>query len=110
VGYYLETPKNIGKADTIKKLYGAISISQEDAKMAARHRAGAVICVVRNPSFDVAAFCYDEAEFERFTNKHDPRPKTWLCIEDRELVARLTNYKEPKTLREFELERKTKCQ
>ena len=37
-----------------------------------------LICVVANPFFDAAAYCYSESEFEVFTGPNDNRFKTWL--------------------------------
>lgn len=93
MGYYLETPGLTGKAEALAKMHGAARIHPDMACIAVGLRHGAVICVVQNENFEAAAFCYSDDEFEQFTHPLDPRPKTWLWIEDRELVETLTGYK-----------------
>jgi hypothetical protein len=92
MGYYLETSGLTGKAESLAKMYGAVGMDQDLAEITVGLKHGAVICVVRNPEFEAAAFCYSPAEFARFTHPLDPRPKRWMWIEDREMVEKLTGY------------------
>ena len=92
MGYYLETFTPTGQAESLMQLYGAVGMTPEVAEITVGLKFGAVICVVKNPEFEAAAFCYSSDEFDRFDHPSDPRPKRWLWIEDRDLVARLTGY------------------
>lgn len=46
------------------------------------------VCIVHNPSFDAAAWCYDEHELREFARETDFRPKTWLQYPHAEAIAR----------------------
>lgn len=37
-----------------------------------------LVCVVENPMFDAAGYCYDQDEFNAFNDPRDYRRKTWL--------------------------------
>lgn len=93
MGFYLETPRHKQKAEQLVKLYNAREVRMEDALDAIYENKHAVICVVRNPNFDAAAFCYNLQEFRRFNYVDDDRPRKWLIIEDRDMVDELTGYK-----------------
>jgi hypothetical protein len=92
MGYYLETPALTGKAEALAQMYGAIGMPPEVAEITVGLKHGAVVCVVKNPEFEAAAFCYSSDEFDRFNHPGDPRPKRWLWIENRQLVENLTGY------------------
>jgi hypothetical protein len=94
VGYYLETPPHrFEKAAQIVAEYkGTIVDALEAALVVANEPDKAVICVVQNPEFEAAAFCYSMSEYERFTYKLDRRPRTWIVINDRALVEERTGY------------------
>lgn len=97
MGFYVEVPEVFfGKADKIIKIFDARLVSQEQAEAFVADGVKAVICVVTNPNFEAAAFCYDSKEFNRFTYKGDPRPKAWLVTDDRELIENITGYKAAK--------------
>ncbi len=93
MGFYLETPRHKEKAEQLIKLYDAREVKMEEALDAIYENKHAVICVLRNPNFDAAAFCHDLAEFRRFNHVDDDRPRKWLIIEDRDMVDRLSGYK-----------------
>lgn len=93
MGWYVETPGFFNKAEKIKKMYGAVELTRCDAEDKIDECKGAVICVVKNSSFEAAAFCYSPQEFRRFDYPGDPRPKTWLWVEDRELIAQISGFK-----------------
>lgn len=54
------------------------------------HGDRAIICVIRNGSFDAAGYCFDEIEFEAFKNLTVVRPRAWLTM-DKDLANKLTN-------------------
>lgn len=93
MGFYLETPRMKNKAEQLVKMYNAREVRMEDALDALFENKGAVICVIRNPNFDAAAFCYNLQEFRRFNYVDDDRPRKWLIIDDRDMVDELTGYK-----------------
>ena len=94
MGYYLETRDRFNKADALVSMYGARIVDQLEAMDAVADGNNAVICVVRNNEFEAAAFCFDLKEYKRFTNPGDPRARTWVVIDGRELVEELTGYAE----------------
>lgn len=93
MGFYLETMRHKDKAAQLIKMYNAREVRMEDALDAIFDNKGAVICVIRNPNFDAAAFCYSLKEFRRFNYVDDDRPRKWLIIDDRDMVEELTGYK-----------------
>lgn len=93
MGYYLETPRCKDKASQLIKIHNAREVRMEEALDAIYANKHAVICVVRNPNFDAAAYCYDLHEFRRFNYVDDDRPRKWLIIEDRDAVDIITGYK-----------------
>ena len=93
MGFYLETPRHKDKAEQLIKMYDAREVKMEEALAAIYDNKHAVICVIRNPNFDAAAFCYDLKEFRRFNYVSDDRPRRWLIIEDREMVDELSGFK-----------------
>jgi hypothetical protein len=92
MGFYLEAPDRFNKAQYLKDEYGALEVSQMHARWVITIGVDAVICVVSNPEFEAAAFCYKPEEFKRFTQPHDVRPKTWLVIPDRKRVEDASGY------------------
>lgn len=93
MGFYLETPRHKDKAEQLIKMYDAREVKMEEALDAIYDNKHAVICVIRNPNFDAAAFCYNLDEFRRFNYVSDDRPRRWLIIEDRDMVDELSGYK-----------------
>lgn len=92
MGNYLETPETVDKVAQLEKLYGAKQIDKDTAEDLIDEQRGAVICVVKNPGFEAAAFCYSPQEFRRFNHPMDDRQKTWLFIEDRDRVCNDSGY------------------
>ena len=93
MGWYVETPGLTDKAEKIKKIYGAVELTRHDAEDKIDEGKGAVICVVKNASFEAAAFCYSPQEFRRFDYPGDSRPKTWLWVADRETIEQVSGFK-----------------
>lgn len=85
MGYYIECNYPTGKATQIVALGGRVidrptsfnTISDDDV----------LICVVENGPFDAAAVCYCESEFEEFGYSGDSRPKTWMLIPKKTVIA-----------------------
>lgn len=92
MGYYIQTPAPRGKAKYLQANYGATLWGLTPPKWQEVAPDKAIICVVDNGPFEVAAFCYDECELRRFTFFEDIRPKTWLLM-PRDLVENLTSYR-----------------
>lgn len=78
MGYYIQTPENLRKANQLVVLYGA-EIVPEPIKKDELGGNG-LICVVENGLFDAAAVCYSDQEASEFNDPADPRPKTWLTL------------------------------
>lgn len=90
MGYYIDGPIH-GKGEYIVKRYGAEKISRPDSFKSIPAGKGLVIAMDKG-LFEAAGFIYDSAEFRRFTDPSDPRPKSYYLM-DLELVKNLTGYK-----------------
>jgi len=91
MGYYIEIGSpGSPKAEYLCEKYGAWIMNPSSAFKALLLGFG-VVCVVTNPAFETAAFCYNTLEFESFFSMECPRQ--WVVFEDRELAAKLANYK-----------------
>lgn len=64
-----------GKADVLMK-DGAVLLSKAPENFIPN-----LVCVVKNPAFEAAAFCHDEDEFYRFVEDNSGRSKKWLIYE-----------------------------
>ncbi len=91
MGYYIEVPRNKGKAQQIVELYGGQIVfrppSFEDITPDE-----AIICVVDNGPFEAAAFAFNQDELHVFTHM-DGRPRTWVIM-NRQKACELTGYEE----------------
>ena len=86
MGYYIETPGHLDKAEQLYRLYGAeLVLSPEHFDFNGEY---ALICVVENGNFDTAGIAYSARERDEFCNPSDPRPKTWLKMR-KSLVKKL---------------------
>lgn len=95
MGYYIEVDALHGKAQLIAD--GKALIRGEDgwepappykAQIIPRPRSfadipdgKALICVIGNSLFEAAGYCYDEREFEAFTDPSDHRPREWVLMD-----------------------------
>lgn len=82
MGFYIETGSPKNKASAIQTELDALPITVDEAEFFVKENMGAVICVVDNGPFEAAAYCHNLDEFRAFTLPSDPRPKTWLYVED----------------------------
>ena len=90
MGFYIETPgQTTGKADRLVADHGATIIETPTNFNEAGDKA--LVCVVVNPFFEAAGYCFDEREFNAFTATSDPRPKTWLTM-DKALAQKLSGF------------------
>lgn len=81
MGYYIQTPgHSIGKAEVLTKEHGAIGIPRPEFFNDIPSDMG-LLCIVNNFAFEAVAYCYDEREFQAFTDPKDTRPKIWLIME-----------------------------
>lgn len=101
--YYLNLPMNRshGKALFLAEQHGAERL-KEPPVWADIPANKAVICVIRNSSdgalspgeWEAAAFCYDEAEFERFAAPDGTRrERIWLLL-SKECAYVLSGYRQ----------------
>ena len=96
MGYYIQGP-NKGKAQFLVEQYGAKFLSALDIPYEYSSIPGdkAVIVVIDNGSFEAAALCYSNGEFEELVNfdiVDDPRPRKILMM-DKELAYKLAGFK-----------------
>lgn len=90
MGYYIQTPQNLDKAEQIVHLFGGVIIPQPkslDEVPADK----ALIAVVSNGAFDAAGLVYDQLEFREFTSPRDPRPKKYVLV-DKALAHEMAGY------------------
>lgn len=51
-----------------------------------------LVCVVSNPTFEAAAWAYNEIEMQAFNRTEDPRPRAWIRLPGvRNFVAETTS-------------------
>ncbi len=89
MGYYIQVPENLNKAAQLQKIYQAEIIREPESFDEVPDHRG-LICVVENPGFDAAAYCYSEGEFEEFS-RIDGRLRTWLLM-DKTMVEILSGF------------------
>jgi hypothetical protein len=80
MGYYIQVPDNLGKAQQIVDLYGAEVLAGPPVTLADLPEGKAAICVVQNGLFDAAGIAYDDKELQEFAYP-DGRPRTWLSMD-----------------------------
>jgi len=82
MGYYIEVPKDLNKAQQIVDIHGG-TIIPKPSSFAEVPADQALICVVGNGLFDAAGIAYDEREFEAFSapdRSGYQRPRTWVLL------------------------------
>jgi hypothetical protein len=78
MGYYVELPENLHKAEQLIKMHGAVRCEPP-------HSVGdlpdgeTLICVAENGPFDAAAIVYSDGELRDF-GQDDGRRKHWLLV------------------------------
>ena len=91
MGYYIQVPKNKGKAQQIVELHGGQIVSRpptfEDITPDE-----AIICVVDNGHYEAAAFAFNQDKLYVLTHA-DGRPRTWVIM-NRRKACELTGYRE----------------
>ncbi len=94
MGYYIETPTPLRKAQQLEAVYDAVIVPRPEG-WGDVPKDKALICVLQNGPFDAAGLCYDEREFEAFRRPHTgcQRTRTWLLM-DRALAYSLAGYEE----------------
>lgn len=90
MGFYLQTPSNLDKAEQLRQLHGATDVKTPVKPSELKDTDLALICVVKNGFFDAAAFCYNDSEYEAF-NEPDGRRKDWLLL-PKEIVYKEANF------------------
>lgn len=91
MGYYIETPFPENKAEQILLLDPEAKEIPEPTSFDSVPPDFAIICVVSNPRFDAAAYCYSPQELEEF-KRPDGRSKKWLMM-PRQKAEELSGYK-----------------
>jgi hypothetical protein len=92
MGYYIEVPQNLHKAEQIINMYNAIQLPSAPHSVSQLPNM-AVICVVENGLFDAACYCYNDREIAAFADPNDHRRKTWLGM-SKPLAKKLTGCSE----------------
>ena len=69
MGYYIQTPENLFKADQLEILHGAKRFTFGQSMVESFNNLPedkALICVVNNGPFEAAGLCFSEDEFKAF--------------------------------------------
>ena len=90
MGYYIEGPTH-GKANHILNKHGGTLLPGKPESFADIPDDMALICVLNNGPFEAAGLCYDEREFEAFSEPSDPRPKLWMLL-PKKIAYELADY------------------
>ena len=91
MGYYIEVPTHHDKAEMIESMYEGMIIPQPTS-FDKVPKEMALICVVDNVLFEAAGFCYDEREFQDFTDPKDGRSRKFLLM-SWDLASELSGHK-----------------
>lgn len=91
MGFYIETPLPIGKADYLIDALGAEKTGKPDTLAGVPDGKG-LVAVVSNGIFEAAAYVFDDRELEAFSDPSDLRPKTWLVM-DKDAAERASGYR-----------------
>lgn len=83
MGFYIEVPINLMKAEWIVGMHKGAKIIPQPEKFSDIPEGKFLIIVVNNGPFEAAAVAYSESEFKEFTDTSDDRPKKFLLL-DRE--------------------------
>ena len=89
MGFYIQTPENVRKAEQLVQLYNARPI--EPPKEFNPPKDMILVCVVCNGPFDAAVICYNEREFEEFSHL-DERARSWLLMDKKKVLELVPNY------------------
>lgn len=94
MGYYIEVPEHLNKAEQLVDIYNAVIIPRPN-KLSDIPKDKALICVVENGPFDAAGYCFSQDEFDAFKSDYGPRqrPRTWLLM-DLALTRQLTYFRQ----------------
>ena len=96
MGYYIQVPKNKGKAEQLAQIHGAMILPGAPESFSKVPVDKALICVVDNGPFEAAAFCYSEQEFKEFSSpdslSRPSRLRTWLLM-DRAKAEELSGFR-----------------
>ena len=80
MGYYIQTPVHFNKAYYLVEEDEAEIINQP-THFSDISKDRALICVVTNPLFEAAGYCFCNNEFTAFLpTPEDQRPRTWLTM------------------------------
>jgi hypothetical protein len=93
MGYYMNAilSQRFDNADRLVLKYNAVKIEcPKSFKEVPEDMA--LVCLVRNKVFGIAAYIFSAKEFAVFAKETDKRPKQWLLM-DKKLVIKLTGYK-----------------
>lgn len=93
MGLYIQTPSPKNRTEYLEEHFAALEVPYEMAEnllILPEPHDFAIVCVVKNPNFEAAAWIRNKNEFDRFgpATPEDPRPRSWLLICDRALVER----------------------
>ncbi|GAH39307.1 unnamed protein product [marine sediment metagenome] len=91
MGYYIEVPRNKGKAQQIVELYGG-RITPSPPSFEDITPEEAIICVVDNGPFEAAGLAFNQEELNVFSHM-DGRLRTWVIM-NRQKAYELTGYEE----------------
>lgn len=95
MGYYIEVPRNKGKAQQLVDLYGAQILDKKpEFNEVALDKA--IICVLDNGPWEAAGYAYSERELAEFVAPDRfsaQRPRIWLIM-DKKLACKLSGYTE----------------
>jgi hypothetical protein len=94
MGYYIQTPQDVLKAEYLINHENAVRITEQEARDLVKSGGDeGVVVVVSNAIFEAAAYTFSPEEFSAFTMPDDDRPRKFLKM-DRGRIHELTRYKE----------------
>ena len=84
MGIYIQVPVRLGKAEWLIQHLKAVEVDLNGDPPSPHQLAGKIlVCVVSNPTFEVAAIMFDANELADWTLlDHSRRPKCWLLMDE----------------------------
>lgn len=91
MGYYIQTDGIYDKAAWIARHYNGEILATPPNCYKDIPAGKAIIAVVNNGPFEAAGFCFNESEFNTFTDPRDLRPIKYVLM-DRGTAERLSGF------------------
>lgn len=92
MGFYInQDMPTRGKAEALVKQHGAVELRSAIEAADWMKQGFGIVCVVSNPLFDAAGYCFNERELSAFSDPMDARHRSWLAM-DKTAAEKLSGF------------------